>query len=300
MGARHGLFFLTVFFFVLPVLAQDPAPAPKPTGTWQPFGDSQPAGQPPAPTWTPSTPPQLVLRAGTWITVRVGQPLSSDHNKPGDGFSATLVQPVVTSGLVIARRDQNAGGKVVEAVKAGRVKGTSRLGLELTGLTLVDGQQVPVRTQLIQYSAGSSKGIDAGVIATTTATGAAIGGAVAGGFGAGMGAIAGAGASIIGVLVTRGLPTVVPPEAVLTFRTLDPVTISTALSARAFRPVTPQDFNTAPMLQPRPIAVATQPYFYGGYGYGYPYWYPYGFGAGFGYYYGPRYSGYARGGYWHH
>src|SRR4051794_3558419 len=39
-------------------------------------------------------PPDAHLRvpAGTWINVRVNQPISSDHNQPGDAFTATLAQ----------------------------------------------------------------------------------------------------------------------------------------------------------------------------------------------------------------
>ena len=52
----------------------------------------------------------------------------------------------------------------------------------------------------------------------TTGAGAAIGAAAAGGSGAAIGAGAGFVASIAGVLLTRGKPTVIPPEDILTFR----------------------------------------------------------------------------------
>src|SRR3954452_17498125 len=34
--------------------------------------------------------PRITLAPGSWVTVRVNQPLSSDHNQPGDAFTATL------------------------------------------------------------------------------------------------------------------------------------------------------------------------------------------------------------------
>ena len=43
---------------------------------------------PPAP--AAPQPGTLTLPAGTLITVRLNQPLSSDHNQPGDGFTAVL------------------------------------------------------------------------------------------------------------------------------------------------------------------------------------------------------------------
>ncbi len=152
-------------------------------------------------------PSQLTLPAGTWISVRTDQVLSSDHNLAGDAFSATLAQPLVANGFVVARRGQILSGRVADAVKAGRVKGTSRLALELTDITLADGQNVPVHTQLIDYSGGTSQGRDAAAIGTTTGIGAAVGAAAGGGVGAGIGAGAGAAASTIGVLLTRGRPT---------------------------------------------------------------------------------------------
>jgi hypothetical protein len=211
--------------------------------------------------------------------VRTDQVLSSDHNQPGDGFSVTLAQPLVANGFVVARRGQILSGRVAEAVKAGRVKGTSRLALELTDITLADGQNMPLHTQLVQYSGGTSQGRDAAAIGTTTGVGAAVGAAAGGGVGAGIGAGAGAAASTIGVLLTRGRPTEVYPEALLTFRTQDSLTISTDRSAQAFVPVRQEDY--APDGQPgRPQLARRRPGYYGGYPYPYPP-YPYFYGPGY-------------------
>ena len=202
-----------------------------------------PEREPPPMAAPPVTVPgRIVVPAGTWITIRVNDVISTSQNLPGDAFTATLAQPLIADGIVLARRGQTLAGRVVEVTKGGFIKGTSRLGLELTELSLVDGRQVPVHTQLISYSSGTSRGRDGTAIAATTGAGAAIGGAAAGGFGAGMGAIAGAAASTIGVLATRGRNTEVYPEAMLTFRLVEPVGISTEHSAAAFRGVTQQDY----------------------------------------------------------
>jgi len=226
----------------------------------------------------------LVVPAGTYVTVRVDQHLSSDHNQPGDTFNGTLVQPIIVNGFVVARRGQMLGGRVAEATKAGRTSGQSRLGVELTELGLVDGQQLPIRTQLMEYSGGSSKGRDAAAIGTTTGAGAAIGAAAAGGVGAAAGAGAGAVASTIGVLLTRGRATEIFPESTLTFRTVEPVTIYTERSAQAFQPVQQGDYPAQSQLQTRP---RVQPRYgvYAPYPYPYPYYAPYPY-----YGYGPRVS----------
>src|SRR5216684_1247554 len=76
-------------------------------------------------------PPQLTIKPGTFVTVRVDQWLSSDRNQAGDAFSATLVKPIVVDGVIVAQRGQTVAGRVAEAQKAGRVEGVSRLGLQL-------------------------------------------------------------------------------------------------------------------------------------------------------------------------
>ena len=60
--------------------------------------------------------------------------------------------------------DASVGGRVTEAQKAGRVQGTSRLGVQLTDLTLVDGDQVPIQSQLISRGGPTSVGRDAAAI----------------------------------------------------------------------------------------------------------------------------------------
>ena len=235
-------------------------------GSWHKFGESGPADPPPLPA-------EVRLPAGAWITIRVNQPLSSDHNHPGDAFTATLVQPLVADGMVIARRGQTVAGRVAEARRAGRAKGTSRLGVEITEVSLVDGRQLPVKTQLMERRGDTSVGRDVGAIGVTTGTGAAIGAGVAGPFGAGVGALAGAFISTMGVLVTRGKPAVIYPEMVLTFRLESPLAVSIARSG-AFRPARREDY-VQPAWYPRsaPRLLAPPPY-YGGYYYPPYYWGP--------------------------
>ena len=76
-----------------------------------------------------------------------------------------------------------------------------------------------------------SGGQQAAAIGTTTAIGAGIGAAAGGGIGAAIGATAGLAASGIGVMLTRGRPTEVYPETMITFRLDAPVAISTAQGA---------------------------------------------------------------------
>jgi hypothetical protein len=88
----------------------------------------------------------VTISAGAILTVRLGEPLSTERNLPGDSFRATLDQPILIDGLVIAERGARVTGRVVESGKAGRVKGLSHLKLEVTRLMTSDGQWVNVRT----------------------------------------------------------------------------------------------------------------------------------------------------------
>jgi hypothetical protein len=266
--------------------------------------DVQPTPDVPAQNAAPasqSVPPTITLPVGAMIPVRITEWLSSDKNQSGDRFSASLEQPLVANGWVVAARGQIVAGRVAVAKKAGRVKGVSQLGVELSELTLVDGQVLPVRTQLLQSSAGTSNGRDAAGVATSTGIGAAIGAAAEGGEGAAIGAGAGAVAGIIGVLTTRGRPTVIPPEAMLTFRLEVPLSVSTERSQLAFQTVRPSDYrgDQDAYANPRHRVVTgppyPRPYYYPDPWYGWGY-YP---GLYFGYsgFYGPRFGGGFRGGF---
>jgi hypothetical protein len=258
----------------------DPAPPPPADETQDPNQASPP------PRYAPAT---VTLPAGTWVTIRVNEPISSDHSQPGDAFTGTLLEPIVANGLLIARRGQTVSGIVSEAQKAGRVSGTSRLGLELTEIQLSDGRQVQVKTRLMERRGDTSYGRDAAAIGTTTAAGAAIGAGVNGGVGAGVGAAAGLVASTIGVMLTRGRATVVYPETALTFRMETALNVDN--SQQAFQPASQQDYNARIARPPAPRR--PPPYYYGGYYppvYAYPYPYPYFYGPSFYFGYGGRWG----------
>jgi hypothetical protein len=290
----------------------EPAPPPQLNDQGAPGDDALTSPAPPPEAFPPQGPPPqgaaaqqqqvygvpavLTVRPGTYVAVRINQPLSSDRNHEGDPFTATLMQPVVVDGIVVAQRGQTVYGRVAEAEKA-HTDRPSRLRLELTSVTLADGTQVGIQSQLVTRQGGTTPaGVQAGTIVGTTAIGAAIGGAAAWGTGAALGGGIGAAAGIIGVLATRHHPTVVYPETALTFQVTTPVTVATDRAPQAFRYVGPQDYQQQQMYASRPagpayarpVYAAPYPYYSYPYYYGYPY---YGWGPSIGVYFG-------RGGYW--
>jgi hypothetical protein len=179
----------------------------------------------------PAEPPhQVTLVAGTALTIRLDETLSTEHNYTGDTFRGTLEQPIVRDGFIIAEKGSKVLGRIVEAIPAGRMRGVSSLRLILTEINTTDGQRVHVQTNEVEKRGAQSTGADAAKIATGAAVGAIIGALGGGGKGAAIGAGAGGAAGTGVVLATRGKPAVLPSESLLTFQLANPVTLTEKLN----------------------------------------------------------------------
>ncbi len=164
----------------------------------------------------------MTLATGTLLPVRVGETLSSAHNQPGDTFLATLTQPLVIDGFIIAERGARLEGRVVEA-------GASHLGISVVRLATADGQNIRIRTEPFVKQAGSSAGTDAAKIGAGAAIGAVIGAIAGGGKGAAIGAGAGGAVGAGDVLLTRGQAAEIKVETRVSFRVQDSITITERL-----------------------------------------------------------------------
>lgn len=212
-----------------PVVAEAPAPvapsaAPEPSAPVAPPVEAAP----------PSAPPQVTVAAGTLITVRTVEALSSERNQSGDTFTATLEQPLVADGYVIAERGARLEGRIVNAQRAGKVTGLADLSLELIQLKTSDGQHVRIETQTFVKHGETSKGQDAARIGTVAAIGAVIGAVAGGGRGAAIGAGAGGAAGAGTVIATRGKDAVLPPETKISFRLRNSITLTERQQGRQY------------------------------------------------------------------
>ncbi len=208
-----------------------PAPAPEPAAA-----ESRPepaparaALNPPAGTETappPRVPHTVTIPAGTLISVRLGETISTEKNQPGDSFSATLDQPLVVDGFAIAERGARVRGKVLEADRAGRLKGVALLSVALTSLHTADGQDVELTTERFVKQGETSRGDDAKKVGVGAAIGAAIGAIAGGGKGAAIGAGVGGAAGAGTVAATRGKASELPVETRLTFRLQEPIQLT--------------------------------------------------------------------------
>ncbi|MEO7652255.1 MAG: hypothetical protein ABIZ80_17460, partial [Bryobacteraceae bacterium] len=160
------------------------------------------------------------------IPVRLIETVSSDRNKPGDNFNASLDSEIVIDGLVIAEKGARVQGRVADTQAAGRVKGVSAISLELTSLTTSDGQRIEIGTDAFTKQGDKSKTSDAAKIGGVAAIGAAIGAIAGGGKGAAIGAGVGGAAGTGGVLGTRGKAAAISSETQLSFRLNHSVTLT--------------------------------------------------------------------------
>lgn len=221
-----------------PVVAEQPvaaAPAPAPVPVQQTAPTVVQQAPPPAPVAVaqakaaPPQPMKVTLSEGSILAVRVGETLTSEQSHSGDGWSGTLAEPLVINGLVIAERGGRVEGRVTDVKRAGRVKGTASLTVELTRFVTADGQRIEIQTSGFSRAGKDETKRDVGKVAIASGIGAAIGAIAGGGKGAGIGAGAGAAAGTGAVLATRGGPAVIPTETLIRFRVAEPVTITEKL-----------------------------------------------------------------------
>jgi hypothetical protein len=129
--------------------------------------------------------------------------LSSATNKAGDQFVASLAEPLMVNGKLVAEKGTTVQGRVVDAVGAGRVQGKASMRIVLT--SIMDGQRaIPIVTETVAAEAEGTRGRDAGVVAGAAGIGAAIGAIAGGKKGAAIGSVIGAGSGTGAVLATRG------------------------------------------------------------------------------------------------
>jgi hypothetical protein len=182
----------------------------------------------PAPAATPAPPPPpppVVVAAGTNVTVRLVDGLSSKTSSPGDPFSATLEDPVVVDGNTVIPAGAKATGTVVDAKPLGRFKGGASLEVRLTSIT-INGTPTSIQTAAFSRTE-KGKGKRTAVMAGGgSALGGIIGGIAGGGKGAAIGLLAGAGAGGAGAAFTGNKDIVLPAESALTFKLTSPLQVS--------------------------------------------------------------------------
>jgi hypothetical protein len=213
-----------------PAMVAEASPAqPEQTAPSAPPPPPAPVAQvtePPPPPAPPPQPRTVTVTAGTLLSTRLGETLSTDTLVAGDSFTGTLDRPLVVDGFVIAERGARVEGRVIESEKAGRVKGVSSLSIHLIRLRTSDGQTVQITTDPFRKLGETSKAEDARKVGIGAGLGAVIGAVAGGGKGAAIGAGVGGAAGGGAVAATRGKAVVLPVETRIDFRLSSPVSLT--------------------------------------------------------------------------
>ncbi|HEY2375592.1 MAG TPA: hypothetical protein VGH98_06415 [Gemmatimonadaceae bacterium] len=135
----------------------------------------------PATTWAQQS---VVIPAGTRLTVRLNEELSTENRRKGSVFSARLEKPIMVDGRVVVPSGALAYGRILDVERNKRI-GRPKLDGTLTSL-MIGGREVPIVTDvvgaegkhgggLVKIGAGTLIGAIAGAPVAGAAVGAGVG-----------------------------------------------------------------------------------------------------------------------------
>lgn len=174
-----------------------------------------------APAWR-----EVVIPAGTTLTLALDTAVASDSSRVEQPVQAHLTQAVMVDGVTAVAQESAVSGVVTSAVRAGKVQGRAHLAIHFDTLAPQgDNSTYPLQTREISRTAASEKKKDAAKIAVPAAGGAVIGGIVGGKKGAVIGGAVGGGAGTAVVMTDRGDEVRLSKGAPLSVKLTEPLTV---------------------------------------------------------------------------
>lgn len=165
----------------------------------------------------------------TQLRVELLTRLTTDASQRGDRFDARVIEPAQFAGATVS-------GRVARVKRAGKVKGSAQLQLDVEQIRLPDGRFANLNAQVIEVVRRTGTGVgdvdpeggvrggdstkdDVAKIGAGAGIGAVIGAIAGGGKGAAIGAIIGGGVGTAGVVTSRGSDVRLDPGTELVIRT---------------------------------------------------------------------------------
>jgi hypothetical protein len=156
----------------------------------------------------------MTVPAGTNLSVRVNESLSSETAEVGDRFTGILEQSITVNGRIVFARGTDVAGRITHVKSSGRLKAPGELGLQVTSIGSSSVQTEPFYLKGQSHTKNNVTKIGGGA-----AAGAIIGGITGGGKGAAIGAAVGAGAGAGVAAATGKKPAEIQSEAIAGFTT---------------------------------------------------------------------------------
>jgi hypothetical protein len=170
---------------------------------------------------------KITVPAGTRILIRMADSIDSSKQQVGYRFSGSLETNLQADNVVVAPRGTSVFGRLASASSAGKMSGSSELGLELTDI-VINGTSYPLLTGMYEIKGSGEGSKTARKVVGGAGLGALIGGIAGGGKGAGIGALAGAGAGTAVAATKKGQQVSIPSESLIEFKLTQPVALPVA------------------------------------------------------------------------
>jgi hypothetical protein len=170
-------------------------------------------------------PTEEVIPAQTILQARLNTPIGTEHNRPGDRFTLTVLDNLVAdTGRVVVPAGSIITGVVTELHESGHVGEQASIRLAFERLDAYD-RSYPIAAEVVsanveqdRHGGGIARGAGIGAVA-----GVALGAILGGGSGALKGGLVGAGAGTLIGLGTGDVEAVLPAGSEMTLRIVQPV-----------------------------------------------------------------------------